>query len=210
MIKVDRHKIKSPRIGNNYRTPEILEALGKIFYNKCYLCEIKKEHPDNFEIDHFIPVKKTLRYEWKNLYLCCAECNSYKSDKFVNILDPCQDDVENLIIYALTPIDHAPRFYSSKGHNKKINNTIRLLDKVHHGNDAKSIHKTASLRNAIDRRAKQLMQAMLDFFRAKAKEDELVQQKSLREIKEMVSRYAPYTMLMRSLAKEYNFEELFD
>jgi hypothetical protein len=54
------------------------------------------------------------------------------------------------------------------------------------------------------------MQAMLDFFRAKAKEDELVQQKSLREIKEMVSRYAPYTMLMRSLAKEYNFEELFD
>jgi hypothetical protein len=108
------------------------------------------------------------------------------------------------------PIDHQPRFYSSNPQNKTINNTVALLEKVHNGDDVKSINKTASLRNAIDRRAKQLMQAMLNFFRAKAKEDELAKQKSLREIKEIVSRYSPYTMLMRSLAKEYHFENLFD
>jgi hypothetical protein len=94
--------------------------------------------------------------------------------------------------------------------NQTINNTVNLLDKVHNGNDANSVHKTASLRNAIDRRTKQLMQAMLDFFRAQAKNDKLAQQKSKREIKEIVSRYSPYTMIMRSLAKEYHFEDLFN
>ncbi|MEN8218729.1 MAG: HNH endonuclease [Pseudomonadota bacterium] len=212
MIKIDRNQVTVPSIGKNYRTPEILKALGKIFYNKCYLCEIKKNHPDNFEIDHLIPVSENeaLKYEWHNLYLCCTECNGYKSDEFINILDPCQDDVEIDIIYELMPIDHQPRFYSSNPQNKTINNTVTLLEKVHNGDDVKSINKTASLRNAIDRRAKQLMQAMLNFFRAKAKEDELAKQKSLREIKEIVSRYSPYTMLMRSLAKEYHFEDLFD
>jgi len=151
-----------------------------------------------------------LKYEWTNLYLCCSDCNGYKSDYFVNILDPCHDDVEKLIVYELTPIDHQPCFYSSDTHYQKINNTIKLLDKVHNGNDAKSINKTASLRNAIDRRAKQLIRSMLEFFRAKAKDDKLAQQKYLREIKEIVSRYAPYAMLMRSLAKEYNFEDLLD
>lgn len=212
MIKIVREKVPVPSVGKNYRNSEVLKALGEVFYNKCYLCEIKKDSPDNFEIDHFIPVSKNaaLKYEWRNLYLCCTECNGYKSDEFINILDPCYDEVEKSIVYELTPIEHQPRFYSSESHNQKIKNTLNLLDKIHNGDDAKSINKTASLRNAIDRRSKQLIRAMLEFFRAKAKDDKLRQQKSRREIKEIVSRYSPYTMLMRSLAEEYNFEDLFD
>jgi len=89
--------------------------------------------------------KGALKYEWRNLYLCCTKCNGYKSDEFINILDPCQDEVEINIIYELMPIEHKPCFYSSNPQNKTINNTVALLEKVYNGDDVKSINKTASL-----------------------------------------------------------------
>jgi hypothetical protein len=36
MIKIDRKKVTAPNIGKKYRNPEVLKALGEVFYNKCY------------------------------------------------------------------------------------------------------------------------------------------------------------------------------
>ncbi len=53
MINVDRGAVSEPKIENNYRTIEIMNALSIIFKNKCYLCEIKDTSPGVFDVEHF-------------------------------------------------------------------------------------------------------------------------------------------------------------
>jgi len=212
MVNLDRKKVEIPPIKKNYAIPEVYEQLGIMQHNKCYLCETKEFSPDNFHIEHFIPHQnnETLKYDWDNLFLACGDtCNYYKGT-ITDILNPCNEDVENLIHYELSYIDHIPEFYSADESNSKILNTCHLLNKIHNGNNEKSKLKTASLRNAIDRRAKELLIAIKSFYKATTESNEIEKQKAKNKIEKIVSRNAPYTMLMRSIARKDNFEYLFD
>ena len=213
MLNFDRNSVEIPEIKKNHKTPFIYKQLGLMQRNKCYLCEETKNAPENFHIEHFIPHKEDekLKFDWNNLFLTCVDCNLYKGTQ-TNILNPCNNehDVEHDIIYKLTMIDHLPRFYASDENNPLIVNTCKLLDKIHNGDNNKSKNKTSSLRNAIDRRVKELLIVMLNFNYAITQNLVVEKQKAEREIKDIVSRNAPYTMLMRSLAIKYEFQYLFD
>ena len=214
MLNCNRDIVEKPIIKKQYRTPEVLEKLGVIFHNKCFLCETKEYKPDNFEIEHLKPHKgnEKLKYDWNNLYLACGgTCNQYKSS-FENILAPCniEHDVEKFIIYELEYIDKRPHFYSSNEKNILIKNTCDLLEKIHNGNNSAAINKTAALREAIRERAVKLLLAIKNYYKAKTNNSNIEKQKNERLIKEIVSRKSPYTMLMRSLAIKDNFKYLFD
>jgi uncharacterized protein (TIGR02646 family) len=71
-----------------YSSPEVKEALIKLFNNKCAYCEsIITNHPG--EVEHFRPKNQVkdsdkqiekpgyywLAADWKNLYLSCIDCN---------------------------------------------------------------------------------------------------------------------------------------
>ena len=121
-----------------------------------------------------------------------------------------EHDVEKLISYELTLIDYIPHFHSVNEKNLLIKNTCDLLEKIHNGNKQDSINKTASLRNAIGRRTKELLYAIKDYFKARVSKQNVEKQKAEQKIKEIVSRKSPYTMLMRSVALQDGFEYLFD
>ncbi len=219
MINCNREDVDIPEIKNQRWTTEIYKKLGIIFHNKCYLCETKEFNPATFEVDHFISQSKDLskKLDWNNLYLACrGTCNQYKSASFDNILDPCSHDVEKLIIYELTRGYFKPRFYATNPSNIKITNTCKLLDKIHKGNNKKSIYKTKTLQEVIRIQASFAI-AELNHIKQnspnteKEKKEKIKNtQKLEQDIKEFVSRESPYTMLMRSLAERFEFKYLFD
>ena len=144
MLNYNREKVKAPVIKSSYRTTEILEKLGTLFNNKCYLCETQQDNPENFQVEHFSPQKDNtdLKYTWENLYLICGDtCNQYKGAGYTDILDPCNSkhDVEKSIIYELEFIDKKPNFYPKDTKNATINNTCELLNKIHNGANTDSI-----------------------------------------------------------------------
>lgn len=59
------------------------QALFALFKGKCAFCE-SYVSSERFSYDHFWPrsTYPERAFAWDNLYLCCAECNLYKSNKF--------------------------------------------------------------------------------------------------------------------------------
>lgn len=205
MINFDRTTVKAPNIKKSYRIPSVYDALEIVFYNKCYLCETQKGNPRNFQIEHLKAHKKDekLKYSWSNLYLACGDtCNQYKGD--LEPLDPCEssEDVELLLIHKLIPFDYIPKFYPVDPENQKIVNTCQLLDKIHNGKDAHSKRKTAALREAIKTRASELKSAIIDYYKHGKESNKAGEYEDFDKIKQICSRKAPYTMLMRAVAKD--------
>lgn len=215
MINFDRTSVAAPVIKTNYRQdPTVYDALEELFLNKCYLCEMWREDATNFQIEHFEPHRgdAKLRYDWNNLFLACGEtCNQYKGTQ-TDILNPCDAayDVETAIQYALTPFDYLPQFAATDAEDTLATNTCKLLTQLHLGKDWKSKRKTASLRNAIRRRATELLQAIKSYYQADTQNNSIAKQKALRQIQDIVSRRSPFTMLMRSEASKDGFQHLFD
>lgn len=81
----------------SYSSKDVIDALSRDFYNKCYICEVKD--PISLNVEHFKshqndPIKK---FDWNNLFFACARCNNIKRHHFDNILD-CTDPNENVLL----------------------------------------------------------------------------------------------------------------
>ena len=174
MINVDRNCVEPPVIKSEYRTEDVIDALSIIFLDKCYLCE-SKSGKGTFQVDHFKPTAiYELEHEWTNLYLCCAGCNNFKRAKEKEILDPCQDDVENLIIYKYdineVTGEYEASFISTDLDSEKINNTVELLEELHNrekDTKGKTDYRAASLRDSIHKQWMLLVRNTLKLHRAK-------------------------------------------
>lgn len=87
MVNCDRTIVPAPNVGTDWRSEEVMEALGIVFRKKCYICEKTMESVYNFHVDHFITQNEDesegddLKYEWTNLYLCCPDCNTTRLKK---------------------------------------------------------------------------------------------------------------------------------
>lgn len=210
MVNVDRTIVTAPNVGTDWRSDEVMEALGIVFMNKCYICERKYPSPYHFAVDHFIMQGEDgmLIYVWTNLYLCCHHCNGARAKKTPSggYLDPCNpaDDVEQLILYNLAPYEFdKPTFVPSDSNpSEKVTNTINQLKKCHYGSRKTSM-KYAAIREVIANQAKKLVTLMLEARIAVEKNDKKEAAQKNTEIDMMLSIDAPFTMLMRSVAERY-------
>ncbi len=218
MINVDRKRVDAPSIDDSWRTPQILDALGIVFFNKCYLCELKYLNPDDFQVEHFRERASNdeLKRDWSNLYLACGNCNSIEPKKAWNggYLDPCadEDDVETLIKYKFYHGNYDnPRFSpASPLPNIKTINSVNLLTRLHQGHNPNTKRKTASLRELINRRAKKLIKTITLHQQALNKNDHEAARQNETQIRRYLSRQSPFTMLMRCIGSRYNYAYLFD
>ncbi len=213
MVNCFRDDVDSiPNIGNDWRNEETLTALGIVFRNKCYICEEKKASPELFEVDHFITQidDDSLKYKWSNLYLCCSDCNGSRKKKtpIGGYLDPCDpnDDVETEIIYNIFPYDYNQPVFTPANPipSEKVKNTIEQLKKCHYGSK-KTKMKFESFRETIARQAKKLVNLMFERKIAIDNKDSVEIDRKEIQIREMLTENAPFTMLMRSVAKRYGF-----
>lgn len=205
MIRVDRSTVTPPTIkGKSYRNRSVMTALGKIFLNKCYLCEIWKRNPELFQVDHYVPQSSNveLRTTWDNLYLICGECNTSKNDYSKEILDPCTDDVEDLLVYEIGEDGNMLYVIAKDDTSSTSKNTCELLHRIYMGSISTK-YKAASHRDAIRSRAFDLTRSILALMKAKEVKDIKEIQKQEQNIKSILSRNAPYTMFMRSVANDF-------
>lgn len=211
-----------PIAGPDYRTAEVLKALGTTFFSKCYLCETVCSEPQSFHVEHFRgqAAAPELVTTWDNLFPACEGCNLTKPriDPAGGYLDPCSaaDSVEARIKHELDyfGITRAvrPRFLPLDDDPRTIN-TCELLDRVHNGHNPNTILRTATLRDAIALRSNLLSQEMLEHYRATKVGDPARIFGAETRIRQFVSRTAPYTMLLRAsivAAAEPQFIALFD
>lgn len=156
MINIKRSE--SPRQGFKYSDTDIQDQIKKDFLGKCYLCEESTRHT---EVDHFHPQKYFPDGvdNWDNLFLCCQKCNKIKpkdtnSTKDKEILNNCKDDVESLIKLKMNSKENKVEITGLQEDSStklKLENTIKLLERIYNGKDAPLRGKIASdsLRKAV-------------------------------------------------------------
>jgi hypothetical protein len=103
-----------------YRTSDVIDAFDDCFFAKCYLTEKKFVSAYEMDIEHFYPKNEypELKYEWTNLFPADHDANMLKERKLPEggYLNPCEDDVENEIIYQLS-FDVKQVFFVAKNNN---------------------------------------------------------------------------------------------
>lgn len=97
-----------------YRHKSIKDILVSMFHGKCAYCESKIAHVDYGHIEHFRPKSRfpELAFEWTNLFLSCAICNSaaYKGKLFPEsaeggpLINPCNDKPEEHFEFVFDPV----------------------------------------------------------------------------------------------------------
>ena len=140
MINIQKEKIEE---SIDYKDEVIREKIAKEFFYKCYLCEGKPIQ--NYEIDHFYPknIYPHLVNQYENLFFICSKCNKIReknsnSSSENEILNSCEEDVENSIHLSIKLDDCKkailiPIYTEDEYFNKKIDNTIKFLDKIYNG-----------------------------------------------------------------------------
>ena len=203
----------------NYRNTDVLKAFDKCFFSKCYLTEEKFQNSFVMDIDHFIPKneKPELTYEWTNLFPADHHANMARPRKIPKggYLNPCNenDDVEKDIIYSVGTFGNKPNFRAKNTDNLKATNTVELLQRIHLGHSTEiSIEKSKELQRKIKIKYDELTREIIKWQRAKIENNQQKEFNAENNLKELLSRRASFTMLMRSsdIVIENKLSFLFD
>lgn len=103
-------------------------------YKKCYICECNVEA--NFHIEH-LNSKNDNRQKWSNLFLSCGYCNVRKLGLFDDMMNPTLHNVEDIIEQRIDTSTKTASFKSNHS-SVAVAQTIRLLERLFNGKDAKS------------------------------------------------------------------------
>ncbi len=139
---------------------------------KCYLCGDKLNAKD-YQVEHFVPHENGLhvevKFDWHNLFLSCAYCNSKKSSTYNKIgadkaiLNPSEDDISNEIQHFYDPLDLTGNVVvlSATGTSAKADNTIELLEKIYnlHG----VVNPSFKMKRECNELKKAIKNALLEF-----------------------------------------------
>lgn len=117
---------------NAYDGEDVKRQLLLDQQGKCYLCERKVS--TDFQIDHLKSKQNHpgLRTEWTNLLLSCSYCNPKKGNRFDGILNPINNDVEDIIEQRINYASKAVVFKSDEA-SQEVQETISLLETIFNG-----------------------------------------------------------------------------
>lgn len=155
-----------------YNTPEVNAALQELFLGKCYLCESKDVTA--YEIEHLVSAGKEqdLRYEWHNLFLACAHCNSTKRKRHEPILDCTQEDVDQLIRFfkeGYWGTAEVFRFEALDNSTETLH-TVALLEEIYYGRTPQKKLESAELRKKLRKELLQFKTYVRDYQEAEGED----------------------------------------
>lgn len=137
MIKVTKSEVipSSLQTTQSYSGQDVRHQLREDHRSICYLCD--RERDTDFEIEHFrskqhFPLLKTA---WSNLLFSCSYCNNKKSDKYDNLLNPLENNIEEMICQEMDLKNNRAKFSCVATPSDECVETIELLDKIYNGNN---------------------------------------------------------------------------
>ncbi|MGB3600140.1 MAG: hypothetical protein WBA03_07245 [Marinomonas sp.] len=208
MFNVERTEVAPASLAarREYAGEDVLSELRRIFYDKCYLCEIKD--PTSINVEHFDAHQgnEDKKFDWSNLYYVCGRCNNIKLAKYNNLLDCASLDYDVFkLIKHLPP--HTP--FQSKiiikamDDDEKTIETEKLLDEIF--NTEKTINKKITgkyLRKKIFQKYNRFLELVNTYF-----DDELPQNRkddALERLQVLVSKKQEFSAFIRWIVLEDN------
>jgi hypothetical protein len=197
----------------DYRARDVLLALHAAFFGKCYLCETPVVL-GTFTVDHRrgrgdFP---ELEHVWSNLFPACTEynCNGRREKKYPEggLLDPgegVEQRVAQQLVRIVSPmLSHAGQsalvFRAQRPGDVAAENTARELDRIHNGTGSTATDTADSLRAEILGHVTAIAPLVYEYAMLAA--DPGADAAALHELRwrvaRIVSRRAPYSMLVRS------------
>jgi hypothetical protein len=174
--------IEKAKRNGNYNCGDVLERLQEDFKNKCYICEQKA--PISINTEHFVAHRGNidLKFDWNNLFYCCAHCNNTKLAK------PIYDKLLNCTIQ-LDGVDVRIKYHMKalpKDSNEKVTitpietdekvlNTIDLLLAVYNGaNTPNKRIQTDNLRKNLAKELRRFHENIDNFYQDDIEKDEKI------------------------------------
>lgn len=160
--------IEQANANGTYNCNGVLEQNKADFKNKCYLCEDKEPHSINTE--HFVPHRgnNVLKFDWNNLFYCCAHCNNTKLDKvkYDTILN-CTieaDGVDTQIKYHIDPWPKEKAEITALVDDVRVSNTVELLLEVYNGTTELKKIESANLRSKLLKEIRAFQDLLFAFY----------------------------------------------
>ncbi len=209
MIKLHRStpspsclEVEKQKANGDYKCGEVIERLAEDFKNKCYLCEI--EAPTSTNVEHLVSHKgdKELKFDWNNLFLSCAHCNSVKGGTFDNILNCTKPDhdVENWIGYHLVDLPIKSVKITALEDTEIIQNTVRLLHKIYNGSTKQKTYESKNLKKTLEKELRDFEYSLLEYRSEKILEAD--KKEHLNNIKWHLSCASAFTAFKRWIVKD--------
>lgn len=199
----------------SYSGHDVRTALHATFLCKCYLCETPVEL-GTFTVDHRRPKGDPRfageKHAWTNLFPACSRfrCNERRERTYPDggLLDP-GDGVEQRVVQeivravslSLRQAGSSALVFRARGAGDvAAENTARELDRIHNGTDSTATDTASSLRSAIVEHVSAIAPDIHDYaLLAASPEADVAVLAELRDrVGRLVSRRAPYSMLVRS------------
>lgn len=178
---------------------DVIDALRRIFHDKCYICETKE--PLSLNVEHFEAHEgdDTKKFDWNNLFYACGRCNNIKRHLFNELID-CSD----ANIDALRLIRHAPPAtpFSKEvtiqptNHDPKTVETARLIAKTFNDDNTGNKEVTSTyLRKRVYKQYARLIQHINVYI----DEDSLPRERdnALDHVKNLMNRTQEYSAFLR-------------
>ena len=156
------------KVSGSYRMADVVEQIFTDFNNKCYLCEEKEI--TNINVEHFKPHRNAnvdLKFDWANLFYCCAHCNNVKGDRieFDNILNCTleSDDVLNKVKLKIEAMPFGEIQVIPLDDDEATQNTALLLSRIYNGETPLKLLEGVNLRKRIIREVNEFINLLFDF-----------------------------------------------
>ncbi|MHC8382323.1 hypothetical protein [Pseudomonas sp. LB3P14] len=188
----------------SYSGEDVLVVLKEIFFDKCYLCEIKD--PLALNVEHFVAHQGDLdlKFSWDNLYYVCGRCNNIKLADSALLLD-CITEDRNLFAKIRHIPPHSP--FSGKltieavDGSKETISTATLLNKIF--NSEHTINKTitaAYMRKKVYEKYNRLMEVVVEYFSDESSPK--VKAENLEILKTLMGRHQEFSAFIRWIVLE--------
>ena len=190
------------KASGSYSCGDVLDRLRVDFHNKCYICEDSQPHSIN--VEHLIPHRgdSELKFAWDNLFWSCSHCNNTKLDKYDDILNCTEEelDIESKLSYEFKPYPFESVTVVPLSNDQNCINTAALIEAVFNGSTKLKKIESANLRNKLLDEMQEFQQYLIEYFRPTADESEKEQYKS--KIRAHLHRASSFTSFKRCVIKE--------
>lgn len=196
---------------------DVRQALARDFHHKCYLCERRLKRGET-EVDHRIPrsVWQEGKLEWRNLFPACRYCNLRRNGRYPSegLISPGEDVEGRLSQRVLTSEDGLSvecEFRAKRLGDHAAMRTAEELRHVHSSETATTGRASMATQELLDEIHDHYYYVLypqeMKVLRGRRRDER--DEDAEAELRRLLSRRAPFTMLMRSLVHPALFD-LFD
>jgi len=178
-----------------YGHSQVIDALRKMFFDKCAYCESHITHVGYAHIEHYRPkiFFSQFCFDWDNLLLGCSVCNGarYKGTKF-------PDEAENGPI--INPVDENPDKYLSFEYDPETG-TANVLGKHDRGSttvDITGLNRVELIRHRSD------VVRKIAFVAIRAKNGDV---QAIEELNRCCENDQEYAAFARTLKRKFDIED---